>query len=77
MNLDAIMREKGISNAQIAMKFNTTPSTVSRWRNNIYSPDNNILPNLCDFLGCTLDELLRDDVNPTSSPSAKTGGETA
>ena len=59
MNLDLIMRNKGISNADIANHFATTPSTVSRWRNNINSPDNGILPELCDFLGCTLDELLR------------------
>ncbi|WP_423754018.1 helix-turn-helix domain-containing protein [Cloacibacillus evryensis] len=76
MNLDSIMRDKGISNAQIATRFNTTPSTVSRWRNNINSPDNSILPELCDFLGCSLDELLRA-VNPTPPlPNREQGEET-
>lgn len=66
MNLDLIMRNKGVSNADIAKHFATTPSTVSRWRNNINSPDNSLLPELCDFLGCTLDELLRS-ANPLPS----------
>lgn len=63
MNLDKIMREKNITNVVIAERFHTTPASVSRWRNNVSNPDNGILPDLCDFLGCTLDELLRDE-NP-------------
>ena len=63
MNLDKIMKEKNITNIVIAERFHTTPASVSRWRNNVSNPDNGILPDLCDFLGCTLDELLRDE-NP-------------
>ena len=63
LNLDRIMREKNITNVVIAEQFHTTPASVSRWRNNVSSPDNAILPALCDFLGCTLDELLRSE-NP-------------
>lgn len=63
MNLDKIMKEKNITNIVMAERFHTTPASVSRWRNNVSNPDNGILPDLCDFLGCTLDELLRDE-NP-------------
>lgn len=67
MNLDRIMKDKHITNTVIAKRFNTTVATVSRWRNNVNNPDNNILPELCDFLGCSLDELLRDSpTNPTA-----------
>lgn len=72
MNLDRIMKDKKITNIVIAKRFNTTTATVSRWRNGVNNPDPSILPELCDYLGCTLDELLRDDVNPTA-PLPQTG----
>lgn len=58
MYLDKLMRDKSITNVMLAEHFGTTSATISRWRHNINQPDINILPRLCTFLNCSLDDLL-------------------
>lgn len=61
MELDKLMRDKSITNIQLAEYFSTTSATISRWRNNINQPDINLLPQICELLECTLDQLLGID----------------
>jgi len=48
-NLDLIMKNKKISNTELATKFFTTCATASRWRNGVSKPPLEILPELCIF----------------------------
>jgi len=64
MYLDAVMRVNGFTNEGLADRLMTTPSTISRWRNNLNQPNVDLLPKICKLLGCTLEELL---VSPPAS----------
>jgi len=67
-NLDSIMKKKKITNTNLATRFLTTCATASRWRNGISKPPLEILPELCEFLGCTFNDLLKTP-NPTPPPA--------
>jgi len=67
-NLDLIMKNKKITNTDLATKFFTTCATASRWRNGVSKPPLEILPELCIFLGCSLEDLLSTS-NPTPPPA--------
>lgn len=73
-NLDALMRKRGYTNADLAMRFVTTCATISRWRNGICNPPIDILPELSEFMGCSLDDLLREP-NPTPTPAESAAGQ--
>lgn len=66
MNLRKIRQDKGISAKELASKMAVDVTTISRWETGARTPDANLAPKLADFLGCTLDELLRS-ANPLSS----------
>lgn len=53
-----LRKEKGLTQDDIARKINISPQAVSKWENDVSSPDISILNDLSDILGVTLDELL-------------------
>lgn len=67
-NLDVLIKKRGMTNADLATRFFTTCATISRWRNGICNPPIDILPELSEFMGCSLDDLLKDS-NPTPPPA--------
>ena len=51
-------KEKGMTQAQLAEKFNVSNVAVSKWENGKSCPDASIMIELCDLLGITVNELL-------------------
>ena len=53
-----LRKNKGYTQEQIADKVNISYQAVSKWENDISSPDISILGELANILGVTIDELL-------------------
>ena len=53
-----LRKSKGYTQEQIADKVNISYQAVSKWENDISSPDISILGELANILGVTVDELL-------------------
>lgn len=54
----SLRKAKGITQEQLAEKCSVSPQAVSKWENDITSPDISLLPRLSELLGVTCDELL-------------------
>ena len=54
-------RRKQITQDQMAERFNVTAQAVSKWENDISCPDISLLPQMADFFGISVDELLRGE----------------
>ena len=76
-SLKKIREVAKMTQAELAEKIGVSRQSIVRYENGNCEPRASELSKMAEVLGCSVDELLRDDVNPTSSPSAKTGGETA
>ena len=65
----AELRKKcGMTQEQLGERLDISGQAVSKWERGAALPDILLLPDLCDALGTTLDELLRSDVQ--SNPNA-------
>ena len=53
-----LRRNKGFTQEQLAEKVGVSAQAVSKWENDISSPDISIIPSLAATLGVTTDELL-------------------
>jgi transcriptional regulator with XRE-family HTH domain len=53
-----LRKQKGLTQEQIAEKVNISPQAVSKWENDLTAPDINILLELSEILGVTVDILL-------------------
>lgn len=59
-------KNKGLTQEDIATRVNISSQAVSKWENDISSPDISILGDLADILGVSLDELLgKENMKPT------------
>ena len=56
--LQRLRKEKGLTQEDIANKINISPQAVSKWENDISTPDIYILDELANILDVTVDELL-------------------
>lgn len=56
--LSRLRKEKGLTQEDIASKVTISPQAVSKWENDISSPDISTLGQLADLLGVSVDELL-------------------
>lgn len=54
-------KKKGITQDQLAEEMGVSSQAVSKWENDISCPDIGLLPQLADFFGVSLDELMRGD----------------
>lgn len=64
--MDAIKRrrqELGMSQADLARKLGITQIAVSKWENGDNYPKSTRLRDVADALGCTVDDLLRKEVD--------------
>ena len=50
--------EKRLTQEQLAEAMEVTRQAVSKWENDLTSPDISLLPHLCSLLGVSCDELL-------------------
>lgn len=56
--LQRLRKEKGLTQEEVATKLNISAQAVSKWENDLTSPDISIIVELSEILGTTLDELL-------------------
>lgn len=56
--LKTLRKQKGLTQQQLAEKFNVSNRTVSRWENGNHMPDLDILIELSDFYDVNLREML-------------------
>ena len=56
--LSRLRKEKGLTQEEIAKRITISPQAVSKWENDLSSPDILVLSSLADILGVSVDELL-------------------
>lgn len=59
-----LRRARGLTQDELAEKMGVSAQAVSKWENDISCPDIMVLPQLADFFGASIDELLRGDAAP-------------
>lgn len=59
--ISELRKKKGITQDQLAEEMGVSSQAVSKWENDISCPDIGLLPQLADFFGVSLDELMRGD----------------
>lgn len=65
----------GLTQEQLADQLHVTRQTLSKWEGNISKPDIDSLTAMAKIFGCSVNDLLADDVpvektdNPIQSPS--------
>lgn len=64
--LSRIRKEKGMTQEDIAKRIVISPQAVSKWENDISSPDILVLSSLADILGVSVDELLGREAGSTA-----------
>lgn len=65
--LKELRKEKGITQEQLADKFNVSSRTVSRWENGNNLPDLDILIEISDFYEVELREILNGEKKDSSA----------
>lgn len=55
-------KEHNLTQAQLAEKLNITDRAVSKWERGLSMPDSSIMPELCEILGITVNDLLCGEV---------------
>lgn len=57
-NIANLRKEKSITQEQLASALNVTNQAVSKWESGKCYPDIELLPNIADFFGVSIDELI-------------------
>ena len=60
-NLSELRKRHGLTQLELAEKFNYTDRAISKWENGDTLPDVEVLYNLCEFYGVTIDYLTHED----------------
>ena len=55
-------KEKKLTQSDLAEKLNVSDRSVSKWENGICMPDSSIIPELCDILNITINDLFSGEV---------------
>ena len=63
MNIVGARRSKGMTQQELADLLKTTRSTVAMWESGESFPRADKLPQIARILGCTIDDLFRDNEN--------------
>lgn len=61
-------KEKNVSQEALAEQVKLSVQAVSKWECNLSCPDIELLPRIADFLGVTLDYLLREGQSDPDAP---------
>jgi transcriptional regulator with XRE-family HTH domain len=59
--ISELRKRMGITQDQLAEEMGVSSQAVSKWENDISCPDIGLLPQLSDYFGVTLDELMRGE----------------
>ncbi len=60
-NLADLRKRHGLTQLELAEKFNYTDRAVSKWENGDTLPDVEVLYNLCEYYGVTIDFLTHEE----------------
>lgn len=60
-NLSELRKRRGLTQLELAEKFNYTDRAISKWENGDTLPDVEVLYNLCEFYGVTIDYLTHEE----------------
>ena len=66
-----LRKEKGLTQAELAEKLNYSDKAISRWEHGDTLPDVNVLCELCDFYGITLNDLASEECKIKENESAR------
>ena len=71
-NLAALRKQKGVTQAELAEKLNYSDKAISRWEKGDTLPDLNVLYEICEFYGITMNDLTsKSCVAPKIDDKAK------
>lgn len=56
--IQKLRKNKNVTQAQLASVLSVSPQSVSKWENNISTPDISLLPIIARYFGITMDELF-------------------
>ena len=70
-NLAMLRKEKGLTQAELAEKLNYSDKAISRWEHGDTLPDVNVLCELCDFYGITLNDLADEECKTRENETIK------
>lgn len=65
MGFSSARTKAGLSQRSVAEKMNVSPAAVALWDTGKSKPRAALLPKLAELYGCTVDELLRNEVDET------------
>ena len=60
-NLGSLRKQKGLTQADLAEKLNYSDKAISRWEKGDTLPDLNVLYELCQFYGITMNDLIGEE----------------
>ena len=72
-NLAVLRKQKGLTQAELAERFNYSDKAVSRWEHGDTLPDINVLCELCEFYDITMNDLVASDCSILNSEEEKGG----
>ena len=68
-NIANLRKEKSITQEQLASALNVTNQAVSKWESGKCYPDIELLPNIADFFGVSIDELIgKENIGENNAP---------
>lgn len=70
-NLSALRRERGITQAELAEKLNYSDKAISRWEKGDTLPDLNVLHDICEFYGITMNDLTSEECTAPQKDEAQ------
>ena len=59
-NLGVLRKQRGITQAELAEKLNYSDKAISRWEKGDTLPDINVLYEICEFYGITMNDLTSE-----------------
>jgi transcriptional regulator with XRE-family HTH domain len=70
-NIKKLRAEKGITQEQLAERLSITYQSVSKWENNITSPDLYLIPAIADYFEISIDELFQPNMQGYKNKAAR------
>lgn len=70
-NLMTLRKKKGLTQLQLAEQFNYSDKSISKWEKGEAMPAIDILKNLADFYGVTLDFLTKEEHEEITQPEVR------
>ena len=70
-NIKKLRTEKGTTQEQMAEHLSITYQSVSKWENNVTSPDLHLLPAIADYFEVSIDELFQPNMQGYKHKAAR------